>query len=259
MPAPTTAPTATTAVTTVDRLLGGRVILEQPAKGFRAGIDAVLLAASIDAATAGRVLDAGAGTGAAALCLARRRPDLLVVGLERDPAMAALARGNAERNGAAARVRIETGDLMAPPVALTEPFDAVMTNPPFNPPDGRTTSLPARAAAMVDVTGPAAWLAACLARLAPGGRLALIERADRLPAVLAALEPAAGAIEIVPLWPGPGTANAKRVIVRCRKAARGPAMLRRGLVLHRATGIFTEAAEAILRDAAALDDVLATG
>jgi len=250
--------TAATTGTTLDRLLGGRVILEQPAKGFRAGIDAVLLAASVDAPAAARVLDAGAGSGAAALCLARRRPDLAVVGLERDPATAALGRANAERNEDGGRVAIETGDLMAPPAALVVPFDAVMTNPPFNAPESRAAPSPARAAATVDTVGPATWLAACLARLAPKGRLVLIHRADRLPAVLAALEPAAGAIEIVPLWPGPGAAAAaKRVIVRCRKGARGPAILRRGLVLHRATGIFTDAAEAILRHAASLDDVLA--
>jgi len=256
MPATTT---STRAATTCDRLLGGRVTLEQPAKGFRAGLDAVLLAASVAAPAAARVLDAGAGTGAAALCLARRRPDLEVVGLEREPATAALARANAARNSGAGRVTIETADLLAPPSAQQARFDAVMTNPPFNPPEGRAAPSPARAAAMVDAVGPAAWLVACLARLAPGGRLVLIHRADRLPAVLAALEPSAGAIEIIPLWPGPGAAAAKRVILRCRKGARGPAILRRGLVLHDETGMFTDAAEALLRHAAALDEVLAIG
>ena len=248
---------AGTIATTLDRLLGGRVVLEQPVAGFRAAIDAVLVAAAVEARPGSRVLDAGCGTGAATLCLARRRPDLALVGLERDPAAAALAVRNVERNARGGVVEVVQGDLLEAPAAVKGSFDAVLTNPPFNAADGRAAAQPSRAAAMVDAVGPAAWLGACLRRLAPGGRLVLIHRADRLPAVLAALEPMAGAIEIVPLWPGPEAASAKRVIVRCRKGARGPAILSRGLVLHDRAGNFSEAAEAILRHGAALDDVLA--
>jgi tRNA1(Val) A37 N6-methylase TrmN6 len=247
------------ALTTIDGLLGGRVALEQPATGFRASIDAVLLAAAVEARPAGRVLDAGCGTGAAALCLAWRRPDLSIIGLEIDPLAAGLARANVDRNDRTAWVSVECGDLMPPPAALLQPFDTVMTNPPFNAPAGATALDPGRAVAMVDALGPAPWLGACLGRLAPGGRLVLVHRADRLPAVLAALDVGAGAIEIIPLWPGPDARPAKRVILRCRKGARGPAILRRGLVLHGRTGMFSEAAEAILRHGAALDDVLEAG
>ncbi len=247
------------ATTTVDALLGGRLALEQPARGFRASIDAVLLAAAVDGRQGGRVLDAGCGTGPAALCLAWRRPDLEICGLELDPRAAALARRNVERNGRTATIEIIEGDLLAPPVASKQPFDAVMTNPPFNAPAGRAAADSGRAGAMVDAAGPAAWLGACLRRLGPGGRLVLVHRADRLPTVLAGLDAVAGAIEIIPLWPAPGSDAAKRVIVRCRKGARSRAILGRGLVLHEPTGIFTEAAEAILRHGAALDEVLPAG
>lgn len=265
------------APSTIDALLGGRIVLEQPARGFRASIDAVLLAAAVDVRQGSSVLDAGCGTGAAALCLAWRRPDLVLTGLEIDLLTTALARGNVERNGRSpgqhppGTVTVVAGDLMAPPDALSDPlpdplpdvlrrpFAAVMTNPPFHPPTGEAARNRGRAVATVDAAGPAGWLGACLRRLAPGGRLVLIHRADRLPRVLAALEPGAGAIEIIPLWPKTGSAAAKRVIVRCRKGARSPAILRRGLVLHGRTGIFTEAAEAILRHGAALDDVLEVG
>jgi tRNA1(Val) A37 N6-methylase TrmN6 len=243
--------------TTLDRLLGGGVRLEQPAQGFRASIDAVLLAAAVNARPGGTVLDAGCGTGAASLCLARRRGDLAVVGLELDPATAALAEANVRLNGLAERVTVVCGDLLSPPAELAcRSFAAVLTNPPFNAASGRPPAEPGRARAMVETRPAGAWLAACLRRLAPGGRLTLIHRADRLPAVLAALADGAGAIEIVPLWPAADGRPARRVLVRCRKGARGPAVLRQGLVLHAGTGMFTEAAEAVLRHGAALDDVL---
>jgi tRNA1(Val) A37 N6-methylase TrmN6 len=248
------------APTTLDRLLGGRVLLEQPARGFRASVDAVLLAAAVVAEPGAAVLDAGCGTGAASLCLACRRADVAVLGIEVDPATAALAAANARRNGLADRVGIEVGDLLAPPPGRKgQPCAAVMTNPPFNPPGGRGPKVADRARAMVEAATTADWLAACLERLSTGGRLCLVHRADRLPAVLAALEGPTGAIEILPLWPAAGGQSAKRVLVRCRKGARSPAVLRQGLVLHTPTGMFTEAAEAILRHGAALDDVLPAG
>lgn len=245
--------------TTTDRLLGGRVVLEQPKAGFRAGLDAVLLAAAVAAPVGARVLDAGCGTGAATLCLAVRRPDLAVVGIELDPATAALAAANVAANGLAARVSIIVGDLLEPAFGQRVEAGWVMTNPPFNAPDGRAPAHPDRARAMLDTQSPAAWLGACLRRLPTGAGLVLIHRADRLPAVLAALEGRAGAIELVPLWPGAEGRPARRVLVRCRKGARSPAVLRQGLVLHDRAGMFSEAAEAILRHGAALDDVLPGG
>ncbi|MBY0337772.1 MAG: methyltransferase, partial [Acetobacteraceae bacterium] len=85
-------------------LLGGRVRLRQPVDGFRAALDPVLLAAAIPARSGERVLEAGCGTGAAFLCLAARVPGLAIVAVERDPAIAALAAGNAALNGAPAEV-----------------------------------------------------------------------------------------------------------------------------------------------------------
>mgnify|MGYP001821000592 CR=1 FL=1 len=52
-----------------DAFLGGKLHLLQPKTGYRAGVDPVLLAASVPAAAGERVLDLGCGVGAAALCL----------------------------------------------------------------------------------------------------------------------------------------------------------------------------------------------
>ena len=237
---------------TEDAILGGRVRLRQPGRGYRVAIDPVLLAAAVAAAPEERILDAGTGTGAAALCLARRCAGVRIVGLERDPVLLALARDNTRANGLEDRVSILGGDLLEP--CREAPFDRVMTNPPFDL-RGCATA-PAQASAAAAHQGEAdagAWVAACLARLRPRGWLTLIHRPDVLPALLGALAGRAGDVVLFPLWPSADAPAARRVIVTARKGARGPTRLSRGLVLHGPDGRYTEAAEAVLRHAAPLE------
>ena len=49
--------------TTEDSVLDGRVRLRQPVRGYRAGLDAALLAAACDAGPGARVIEAGCGAG----------------------------------------------------------------------------------------------------------------------------------------------------------------------------------------------------
>ncbi len=242
-----------TAERTLDRLLGGRVSLLQPTRGYRVAIDPVLLAAAVDADEGDAVLDSGAGTGGAALCLAARVGGCSIVGLERDPGLAALARGSVELNREGDRVRILEGDLLAPPAPLRDrTFDVVMSNPPYlDAARSRGPDDAGRADAHLEDVTLDRWVDACLRRLRPGGRIALVHRADRLDDILAALRGRAGDIVVLPLWPRSGAA-AVRVIVRARKGARGPLRLAAGLVLHEADGGFTQAASAILREGQAL-------
>ena len=94
-----TQPPAANEALTHGFLLNGRIRYAQPRSGFRSGIEPVLLAASIPARPGQRVIEAGTGAGAALLCLAARVPGIIGVGVERDPAMADLARANAADNG----------------------------------------------------------------------------------------------------------------------------------------------------------------
>ncbi len=244
---------------TADRLLGGRLLIRQPRHGYRAAIDPVLLAAAVPAGGGACVLEAGTGVGAASLCLGRRAPGITLLGLEIDPATAALARANVALNGLEGAITIVEGDLLAPPPEIrARSFEWIMSNPPHHPASAPSSPDARKALANREGIGIAAWLRACLRRLRPGGRLALIQRADRLPEVLGGLGGLAGEIEIVPLWPKEGR-PAKRVLMRCRKGAKGPARLVPGLVLHGADGKYTAKAEAILRDGADLDSVLQRG
>src|SRR5215831_16377188 len=72
--------------TTEDAFLGGRLRLRQPRSGHRAGHDAMLLAAATAARAGDRVVEFGAGVGAAGLALARRVGglDLVLVEIDQD-------------------------------------------------------------------------------------------------------------------------------------------------------------------------------
>ncbi len=240
---------------TADALLGGRVRLTQLAAGYRVAIDPVLLAASVPAREGEHVLDVGTGVGAAALCLARRVPGCRIAGLELQRAMVRLANDNAALNGLEDRVVVMEGDLLRPPPRLAPgSFDHVMTNPPHLEP-GHGTASPSPGKQAAHVEGEAqlgAWIAFCLRMVQPKGSVTVIHRADRLDAVLAAFHRKAGEIVVFPLWPADGR-SAKRVIVRARKDIETPTRLSGGLVLHRPDGGFTAAAEAVLREGAALE------
>ena len=224
------------------------------ADGARVAIDPVFLAAAVAAEAGQLVLDVGCGVGAASLCLAARVPTCRVVGLDRERELVRLAGDNAALNGMAGRLSAMVGDLLRPPPRLSPGmFDHVMANPPFIAAGhGTPPASPAKAAATIE--GDAAlgdWVRFALAMARGKGTVSFVHRADRVDALLGHLAGRAGEVAIFPLWPAAGR-PASRVLVRARTQVAGPARLLPGLVLHEADGRFSEAAEAVLRGAAAL-------
>lgn len=231
-----------------DALLGGRVQLLQPTRGYRAGMDALLLAAAVEAEPGKCVLEAGCGAGGALVAAAARLPDVRFTGLEREPAMAALARRNLERNGMAARAEIVEADLFAGAGAAT--FDGVFCNPPFDLDGEARAPAPGKRHAFLSEAGVEPWVRALADRLCGGAALTLLQRAARLGEILAALEGRLGGVEVLPVRPRAGE-PAKRVLVRARKGSRAPLRLYAGLDLHGLDGDHSPAAAA-LWDGAAL-------
>ena len=131
---------------TQDAVLGGRLLLKQPRRGHRVGHDAILLAAACPARARDRVVDLGAGVGAAGLALALRVAGTRVTLVEVDAGLAALAAENAQVNGLAARVGSTVLDVAAPARAFAaaglapESMARVLMNPPFNDPARQRTS-----------------------------------------------------------------------------------------------------------------------
>lgn len=216
---------------TEDKFLGGQLTLMQPRNGYRAGVDPVFLAAAIPAQAGQSVLDLGCGAGAAVLCLGARVADLTLVGIERQADYADLARLNAFDNGIDAQVH--TADLVAPPPEVSETgFDHVIMNPPYHLSAQATTSTdPGREAALFEDTPLSAWIDAATRRLKPRGYLTIIQRVERLPAILAAMDDRLGSVLVKPLAPRAGRA-AILVLVQARKGGRGAFRLATPLVLH---------------------------
>ncbi|MGE7197876.1 tRNA1(Val) (adenine(37)-N6)-methyltransferase [Brevundimonas naejangsanensis] len=235
-------------------LLGGRIRLRQPARGYRAGLDAALLAAAVGARPGERVIEAGCGAGAVLMQIAARRPEALLTGLERDAAAAALARQNAELNQAASRTTILDGDVAHAFRALDlPPFDWAISNPPFFDDPGalRAPAEGKRGAWMAD-DGLSAWTGFLLKAVREGGRIVIIHRADRLADILALLAPKAGSFAIRPIQPYVDQ-PAKRVLVQAIKTGKAPLRLLPPLIVHdRAGAKHTLQAEAILRGEAEL-------
>jgi tRNA1Val (adenine37-N6)-methyltransferase len=240
---------------TDDKFLCGRLRLLQPAKGYRAATDPVLLAAACPAEAGQSVLDLGCGAGAASLCLGHRVPGLHLSGLELQADYADLARRNADRNAIA--LHVVEGDITHMPAALRHSFDHVIANPPYYASDGTPSPLRARAVAMQVDTPLAAWVDAASRRLKPGGWLTLICGADGLPQVLAAMGSKLGSVSVLPLAPRDGK-PALRILLRARKGGRAPFRLLAPFVIHTGPAhdgdreSYTPLANAVLRDGADL-------
>lgn len=211
----------------------------------------MLLAASVPAGAGERVLEGGSGAGAALLCLISRVPGVTGVGLERDPALAAVAAANAAANGFAG-LSFVAGSVED--ASFAGPFDHAMANPPYHPAAGTASPDSARDIAKRAQPGLfAAWAMALARILRRHGTLTLIVPAAALPECLEAARGAdCPAAAVMPLWPKPDR-RAKLLLVRGVKQGRSRLRLLPGLLLHRPDGGFTEQAEAVLRGAAALD------
>src|SRR6202142_2960209 len=123
---------------TEDAFLGGQLRLRQPRSGHRAGHDAMLLAAATSARPGDRVVDFGAGVGAAGLAVAKRVTGIELVLVEIDSTLAGVARDNAASNALAADVIVldvtAAADAFAGAGLSADSVDVVLMNPPFNDP-----------------------------------------------------------------------------------------------------------------------------
>ena len=237
--------------TTIDGLLNRRVLLEQPAEGYRVAVDTVFLAAAVPALAGDRIMDLGCGVGGAMLALACRVAGVKGVGIDIQPELIDLCRRNIGRNIFASGLEAYVGNATS--LFARDKFDHVLMNPPYHEESRHDVSdnsikYLANAEKEGDLN---LWISAAAAVLDTGGVLTMIHRADRRSEILSILQKNFGGMEIMHLLPKIG-AEAKRVIVRARKDAFFSIRECRPLVLHREDGGYTEEADEILRSAQAV-------
>ena len=236
---------------TEDALLGGRVRIRQPKRGYRVNVDTMLLAAAVETRDGMRLMEAGCGVGAALIAVAIRNENIALLGVERETNIAEVARENVALNAMTHRIEIATGDALDKH-ANYGVFDGVFLNPPFDAEGAGRARDAARRHAHVSDVSINQWIAALADRLTGEAALTLIHRAEKLSEILSALEGRLGGAEVIPIRPR-AEAPAKRILVRARKGSRAPLRLLSGLDLHDGgAGKYSPQVEQVLREGAPL-------
>jgi tRNA1(Val) A37 N6-methylase TrmN6 len=258
VPKTTAAQPGVPASLTEDAFLGGRLRVLQPEKGYRAGIDAVFLAASIPIHSGDTIFEAGIGVGVASLCVLARQNNIHVTGMEITARYAMMCEENAKRNGFAENIRVIHADVKE---ALRKDlshlpqhgtFAHAFANPPYFE-DGKVTPSPSLLKAQAHSFGPddlELWIKVMYQMVALRGTVTLIHRPDTLGRLLTCMEEKFGDIRVAPLYAREGTA-ASRVIVQGVRGSKAPMQLLPGLVLHGEGNGFTADADVILREGGA--------
>lgn len=227
---------------TVDAFHRGRFWLVQPRKsGHRAGMDAMMLAASVPASFAGTLADFGAGAGAAGLAVLARCKNASAVLVERAPEMKAFCEAtlaHPANQHLADRASILEADVTLAGRAREasglrdNSIDFAIMNPPFNASEDRATpdALKKQAHVMEDGLFEA-WIRSAAAVVRPRGGLAVIARPESLRAILDAIDGRFGNAELLAVHPR-ADAAAIRIVVRAVRGARGKLSLRPPLILH---------------------------
>ena len=243
---------------TDDDFLGGRLRVRQPARGYRSGIDPVLLAASVPARNGDHVLELGTGSGVALLCLMRRVSGLSAVGVERNTELVQLARENSSTNGHTYEA-VEADLRQLPADLRARSFDHVIANPPyFDRARGSAAAQGSREDGRGEETNLFDWVDIGVKRLKPGGRLTFIQRVDRVPDLLSCLDGRVGDVLLLPISARNGR-DAKLAILQAKKGAKGPFRLLPPFLMHSGdTHVsdgddYTPQASAILRNGGPLD------
>ncbi|MEE2525266.1 methyltransferase [Hyphobacterium sp. HN65] len=228
-------------------LLDGKVIANQADAGFRSGLDAVLLGASIDIKPEHVGIEFGCGSGAAMLVAAHHNKVSRFQGFDKMPALVGFAEDNIAANGWSDRVVAFQADVGNP--GHLGMAHQVFFNPPFydDPKKMVPPKFQKHAAYMSGDAPLEVWIRLANKVLTPKGRMTLIHRADRLGDILGISKKWFGDVVIKPISPY-ADRPAKRILVSAKKGTFGDMKILPPLVLHDGSDRkYTEEAESILR------------
>ena len=165
---------------TKDSFLGGGIRIWQPKKGYRAGIDPILLAASVNVSAGQKVLDLGCGVGTASFAIGYRVKNVELYGIEIQKVFADLADLNSKENGI--EFQVECADISKLSSNITSKnFDHVIANPPYFDRKSSVRGINISKEKSFGDTRPISeWLKVAAKRAKPKGFVHFIVRSDRL-------------------------------------------------------------------------------
>lgn len=115
---------------TVDEILFGKLRIIQSQKGYRFGIDSILLADFASRYAKGLVIDLGTGCGIVALAILTMSSSCRVLGIEIQGPLVSQALRNSQLNGLEESFCVIQADIRQPPIKAGV-ADMVISNPPF--------------------------------------------------------------------------------------------------------------------------------
>ncbi|MBA4152435.1 MAG: methyltransferase [Acinetobacter sp.] len=221
-------------------------------------MDTVLLAAACKITDGQTLLDVGCGVGSAGLCVALKKQNILLNGIDIYQENIALARENAKLNGLTESCTFYCNSILQDFDNKDNFFDFVITNPPYQAggkhspsPDTHKSLAHGEDASGVDLKE---WCKYLHKKLKQGGSMVMVHRADRLDEIIRALTERRwfGSLVILPVHSRIGE-PAKRVLISARKERYAPLVIKPALIMHEADGSYTQRAAAILDGNAAID------
>ncbi|MBE6446776.1 MAG: hypothetical protein E7021_05180 [Alphaproteobacteria bacterium] len=230
---------------TIDKFLGGKVLLKQSKSGLRATSDAVLLSAFVKIKENETLLDVGAGNGVVGLCINARKKCKLNA-LECQTSLIKQIQENAELNKTDIHI-FEHNLFDKKDILKGILFHHIVTNPPFYDNTGKGRKNDEQKLAFQAEFDLKKWLDYCLKHLKSKGSFTMIHRPELLGEILYVLEKKLGKIEIFPIQTKQNQ-PATRIILRGVLGAKSPLKLYPPLVMHKTDGSRSELAEQILRN-----------
>ncbi len=242
--------------TTHDAFHNGAFEVIQPSdKGYRSGLDAMLIAAALPASSKGVVADLGSGVGVAGLAALNLNRELDALLIEKNEQLVELAEQSIRLNkNSFLRTRctilnadvLLSGEERMKAGMKPESVDHVIMNPPYNSVSDRPPVDPMRIEAfMMGEGGADAWFRTAANIIRPGGTLITIYKTENFGDILACTKGRFGGLEILPIH-SRADEPAKRIIVRGTYGSRAPMALLPGFVVHEQDGSYTPRAQAIV-------------
>ena len=216
---------------TKDSFLGGGIRIWQPKKGYRAGIDPILLAATVNVSAGQKVLDLGCGVGTASFAIGYRVKNVELYGIEIQKVFADLADLNSKENGIEFQVECTNISNLSSNIT-SKNFDHVIANPPYFDRKSSVRGINVSKEKSFGDTRPISeWLKVAAKRAKPKGFVHFIVRSDRLMEIFTNMPNSLGSLVITPVISRKNE-NAKLTILHAKKNGRAGFIISSPIVLH---------------------------